>query len=31
MVNIFDIKSSLVGSASGYRIKKASPVMIEIK
>ncbi len=31
MVNIFDIKSSLVGSASGYRIKNASPVMIEIK
>jgi len=31
MVSIFDIKSSLVGSSSGYRIKDASPVMIEIK
>lgn len=31
MVNIFDIKSKLVGSASGYRIKNASPVMVEIK
>ncbi|HIP48049.1 MAG TPA: gliding motility protein GldM [Lutibacter sp.] len=31
MVNIFDIKSALVGSAAGYRIKNASPVMIEIK
>ena len=31
MVNIFDIKSKLVGSASGYRIKKASPVIVEIK
>ncbi len=31
MISIFDIKSSLVGSTSGYRIKDASPVMIEIK
>jgi hypothetical protein len=31
MVNIFDIKSTLVGSAAGYRIKKASPVIVEIK
>ena len=31
MVNIFDIKSKLVGSAAGYRIKKASPVLVEIK
>lgn len=31
MINIFDIKSTLVGSASGYRIKNAMPVMVEIK
>lgn len=30
-VSIFDIKSSLVGSASGYRIKDAAPVLVEIK
>jgi gliding motility-associated protein GldM len=31
MINIFDIKSTLVGSASGYRIKKAAPIVVEIK
>ncbi len=31
VVSIFEIKSSLVGSTSGYRIKNASPVLVEIK
>lgn len=31
VVSIFDIKSTLVGSASGYKIKNASPVLVEIK
>ena len=30
-VAVFDVKSTLVGNSSGYRIKKASPVLIEIK
>jgi hypothetical protein len=31
VVSIFDIKSTLVGSGAGYRIKPASPVLVEIK
>ena len=30
-VNIFDIKSSIVGEGSGLRVKTASPVLVEIK
>ena len=31
VVSIFDIKSTLVGAGAGYRIKPASPVLVEIK
>jgi gliding motility-associated protein GldM len=31
VVSIFDIKSTLVGPGAGYRIKPASPVLVEIK
>ena len=31
VVSIFEIKSSLVGAGAGYRVKPASPVLIEIK
>ena len=31
VVSIFEIKSTLVGAGAGYRVKPASPVLIEIK